>query len=61
MRWPEHPEGGFRMVVNNKGLRENEDTQIQKADQAFRILVTGDSHIDGVVAKRPASSRAGWG
>jgi hypothetical protein len=37
------------MAVNNIGFREDADMMIQEKGQAYRILVTGDSHMDGVV------------
>jgi len=50
MKWPEHPDGSFRMAVNNLGFREDADTAREKDINTYRILVTGDSHIDGVVS-----------
>lgn len=50
--WPEHPNGKIAMRTNNLGFREDEDTAPEKADGVYRILVTGDSHIDGVVENR---------
>jgi hypothetical protein len=47
--WTEHEKGQFEMVTNNMGFRENEDTKIEKAKNTKRILVTGDSHTDGVL------------
>ncbi|MBI5912101.1 MAG: SGNH/GDSL hydrolase family protein [Betaproteobacteria bacterium] len=47
--WKEHPRGTIRMVVNNLGFREDIDTLTAKPGQTYRILVTGDSHMDGVV------------
>ena len=37
------------MTTNNLGFREDEDTQENKPANTIRVLVTGDSHIDGVV------------
>ena len=47
--WPEHPKGKIIFRTNNLGFREDNDTAIKKADHTVRILVTGDSHTDGVV------------
>ncbi len=46
VRWKEHPEGGHRVVTNSLGLREDEE--ISREHPWRRILVTGDSHTDGV-------------
>jgi lysophospholipase L1-like esterase len=48
--WPEHPEGGFELHTNNMGFREDAPTAIAKPPGTVRILVTGDSHTDGVLA-----------
>lgn len=42
----EHSEGRFAVVTNTLGMRENEDPAAKAPD--LRILVTGDSHTDGV-------------
>lgn len=47
--WEEHPEGKIEMKTNNIGLRNNYDTKVQKDKNQFRVVVTGDSHIDGVL------------
>ncbi len=47
--WEEHPAGRVVMETNNLGFREDRDTDEEKGDDTVRILVTGDSHIDGVV------------
>jgi lysophospholipase L1-like esterase len=44
--WPDDPEGGWRMVTNSFGLREDLDVARGRPD--LRVLVTGDSHTDGV-------------
>lgn len=49
LKWEEHPNGSITMAVNNLGFREDGDTVTKKDSQTYRILVTGDSHIDGVV------------
>jgi hypothetical protein len=47
--WPEHQKGKIIFRTNNLGFREDNDTAIKKADHTVRILVTSDSHTDGVV------------
>ena len=47
--WDEHEKGPIVLQTNNLGFREDSDTSEQKAKGTVRILVTGDSHIDGVV------------
>ncbi|MCB0350850.1 MAG: hypothetical protein KDD38_06685 [Bdellovibrionales bacterium] len=47
--WPEHPNKKFQSKTNNLGFREDHDTEITKPTDVFRVLVTGDSHIDGVI------------
>ena len=44
----EHPDGVFPVVTNSIGLREDTEVAEQKPD--LRVLVTGDSHTDGVCA-----------
>ena len=46
VRFGEHPDGGFRVVTNSLGMRE--DGELAAAPPALRVLVTGDSHTDGV-------------
>lgn len=48
-KWPEHPKGIMIQKTNNLGFKKDTDTKIEKAANTFRVLVTGDSHIDGVV------------
>jgi len=45
-RFAEHPDGGWTVVTNAQGLREDEDVAAEPPDA--RILVVGDSHVDGV-------------
>jgi len=47
--WEEHPLGRIVMQTNNLGFREDKETEEDKEDNVVRILVTGDSHIDGTV------------
>jgi len=47
--WYEHPRGMIVLRTNNRGFREDKDTDLKKAAKGVRILVTGDSHTDGVV------------
>lgn len=50
MVWPEHPDGKFEMKTNNFGFRNDQSTLEKKAPNQKRIIIIGDSHIDGVVA-----------
>jgi len=47
LRWPEHPRGRWPIHYNSLGMREKEDPGVVHPD--LRILVTGDSHTEGVV------------
>ena len=47
--WPEHPEGKIEMRTNNIGCRNDQDTEIKKHNNVKRIIITGDSHTDGVL------------
>jgi lysophospholipase L1-like esterase len=50
-RWqrnPEHPGGRHRVRTNDLGMRNDADVLAEKPD--LRILVTGDSHTEGVCA-----------
>lgn len=47
--WKEHLSGKIIMKTNNVGLRSDTDTEIIKTENLFRVLITGDSHIDGVL------------
>ena len=47
--WPECKKGKIVNKTNNLGFRKDVDTKINKASGVTRILVTGDSQIDGVV------------
>jgi lysophospholipase L1-like esterase len=44
----EHPAGGWTIRTNSLGMREDEEVLARRPD--LRILVTGDSHTDGVCA-----------
>ncbi len=46
--WPEHPDGKIHFRTNNLGFREDAPTTV--GHDTFRILVSGDSHTEGVVA-----------
>jgi hypothetical protein len=50
--WDEHETGEIVMRTNNLGFRNDEDVTIEKPAGTCRILITGDSHIDGVVYNR---------
>jgi lysophospholipase L1-like esterase len=45
-RLAEHPRRGWRLVTNSLGLREDEEVAEERPD--VRVLVVGDSHVDGV-------------
>lgn len=45
-KFPEHPRGGWTIRTNDYGMRNDED--VRSDDPGLRILVTGDSHTDGV-------------
>lgn len=47
--WPEHPQGTIVMLTNNLGFREDNETLEEKPTGTVRVLVTGDSHTDGVI------------
>lgn len=47
--FPERPDGVVRFRTNNLGLRRDSDTAFVPPDGVRRILVLGDSHVDGVV------------
>jgi GDSL-like lipase/acylhydrolase family protein len=44
--WMEHPDGAWRLKTNSLGMRE--DREPSGVHPKLRILVTGDSHTDGV-------------
>ena len=46
--WPEHLKGEVVFRTNNLGFREDEDIE-ERVNIGTRILVTGDSHTDGVL------------
>ncbi len=46
--WAEHKGGNIVLKTNNLGFRRDADTFPEKQGK-IRILVTGDSHIDGVI------------
>ena len=48
-RFPERPSGFVRFRTNNYGLRRDADVAVERETTSRRILVLGDSHIDGVV------------
>jgi hypothetical protein len=49
VNWREHPAGSFRKYYNNLGFGQYDSTAVQKKAGYRRILITGDSHTDGVV------------
>jgi hypothetical protein len=44
--WPEHPAGSWTWATNSIGLRE--DREIGVTPPNLRVIVTGDSHTDGL-------------
>jgi hypothetical protein len=44
--WREHPRGAWTHRTNSIGMREDREPSVEHPD--LRILVTGDSHTDGV-------------
>lgn len=46
--WPEHPEGRIQRATNSRGFNEDVETVVEK--RGLRILVSGDSHTEGVVS-----------
>ena len=46
--WPEHKDGKITSRTNNYGFRRDEEIFSNKQNKT-RILLTGDSHIDGVI------------
>jgi len=47
--WPESKTGKVTLKTNNLGFREDRDTVTGKEKGAVRVLVAGDSQVDGVV------------
>jgi len=50
----EHPKGRWRMRTNSLGMRR--DSEVSAEAPALRVLVAGDSHVDGVCNNREAFS-----
>ena len=48
MTWPEHELGEVVLRTNNLGFRRDTATDLVKEPGIVRILITGDSHTDGV-------------
>jgi len=46
---PEHPQGSVTFRTNARGFRSDREYAVPKPGRTFRVLVTGDSHTDGVV------------
>ncbi len=44
--WPEHSAGRWTLETNGRGMRESDEPAA--VQPALRVLVTGDSHTDGV-------------
>jgi hypothetical protein len=49
IKWPEHPSGRILMKTNNLGFRNDSPTLVKKLPETIRIIITGDSHTDGVI------------
>jgi len=47
--WKEHPNGKIVMRSNNLGLRNEGETTEEKDKGNYRVIITGDSHVDGVL------------
>jgi lysophospholipase L1-like esterase len=47
--WAEHEKGRIVFRTNGLGFREDDEVGAAKPDRTVRVLVTGDSHTDGVV------------
>jgi lysophospholipase L1-like esterase len=45
-KFPEHPRGGWNIRTNSLGLRE--DGEVSPGRPDARVLVVGDSHVDGL-------------
>ena len=45
-RFPEHPDGEYRIQTNALGMREVDE--VADPRPRYRVIVTGDSHTDGV-------------
>jgi len=45
----EHPAGEVTFVTEGRGFRADADVTVPKPPDTWRLLVLGDSHIDGVV------------
>ena len=46
---PDHPNGQITLHTNAQGFRSDTEHPIPKPPDTVRVLVTGDSHTDGVV------------
>lgn len=46
-RWTEHPDGSFVRRTNRQSMRR--DADVGQAKSGYRIVLTGDSHLDGVL------------
>lgn len=47
--WPEHPRGEYRRTVNDAGFTRS--TPLSPAPPDLRVLVVGDSHLEGAVSE----------
>ncbi|MBX9783790.1 MAG: hypothetical protein K2X48_10915 [Chitinophagaceae bacterium] len=48
----EYPGGSFYKHFNNLGFVKNDSTNVKKDSGVYRVLITGDSHTDGVIASQ---------
>ena len=48
-RVPEHPDGRVFFRTEGRGFRADADIAVPKPPDTWRLLVLGDSHVDGVV------------
>jgi len=49
-KFAEHPDGGWQLRTNALGMRN--DGEVSETPPDLRVLVTGDSHVEGVCANQ---------
>ncbi len=52
MALPEHPSGHIVMATEHRGFRADAPIAVPRPPDTLRVLLVGDSHIDGVVDNR---------
>ena len=52
MALPEHPNGHIVMATEHRGFRADAPIAVPRPPDTLRVLLLGDSHIDGVVDNR---------